>query len=90
MHTEGKDMIIRYTKDAGPVSLGNDEQAAESRAGMDNDNSCRCKEASRMSPGALFKLMISDLAFWEKTKKDVHGRIDQLPDIDTEDTDKGV
>jgi len=90
MHLEEKGMIIRYPKDAGPVSPGKDEQAAESRAGADKDGACRCKEAAKMSPGELFKFMISDLAFWKKTKKDVRGRGDQLPDIDIEDTDKSA
>jgi hypothetical protein len=30
---------------------------------------CRCKEASKMSPGQLLKLMMDDLAFWRKGKK---------------------
>jgi hypothetical protein len=82
-------MIIRYPKDAGPVSPRNNEQAAASLAGMDKDNACRCKEASKMSPGELVKLMISDLAFWKKPKKDVRGKSDQLPDVITENTKKG-
>jgi hypothetical protein len=62
-------MIIRYTKTVGPVSLGKDETPAESQAGAEKDDACRCKATSELSPGELLKLMVSDLAFWKKTKK---------------------
>ena len=61
-------MIIRNPKIADPGMPEKDEKAAESQAGADKDDACRCKEASEMSPGQLFKLMLSDLAFWKKTK----------------------
>jgi hypothetical protein len=63
-------MIIRYPKDAGPGSPVKDNQAAEPLARTDKDDSCRCKETSKMSPAELFKLMMSDLAFWKRTKKE--------------------
>lgn len=31
--------------------------------------SCRCKETSKMTPGQLLKLMISDLKLWRRTKR---------------------
>jgi hypothetical protein len=61
-------MIIRYPKTADPGSPGKDEKAAEPLAGAGKDVDCRCKAASEMSPGELFKLMMSDLAFWKKMK----------------------
>lgn len=60
-------MIIRYPKTAGAEGTGKDEKAAAQQEGAEND-SCRCKEASKMSAGELLKLMISDLAFWKKMK----------------------
>jgi hypothetical protein len=63
-------MIIRYPKDSGPARPGKDEQTAETRARADKDDACRCKETSKMSPGELFKFMMSDLAFWKRTKKE--------------------
>jgi hypothetical protein len=47
-----------------------ERESGESGAGMGKDEACRCKEASEMSPRQLFKLMISDLAFWKKEKKE--------------------
>ena len=61
-------MIVRYPKKVDPSASGKDEKAAELKAGADKDDACRCKEASTMSPGQLFKLMVSDLAFWKKAK----------------------
>jgi len=62
-------MIIRYPKTSEPGRSGKDEKAAESQGEREKDDACRCKEASQMSPGELFKLMVSDLAFWKKMKK---------------------
>ncbi len=36
---------------------------------IDQEKACRCEETASMKPGELLKLMISDLAFWKKTKK---------------------
>lgn len=63
-------MIIRYPKTVDPGRPEKDEKAAEPRAGEGKDDDCRCKAASEMSPGELFKLMMSDLTFWKKTKKE--------------------
>jgi hypothetical protein len=62
-------MIIRYPKTVHQVSLGKDESPAASQAGAEKDDACRCKATSEMSPGELLKLMVRDLAFWQKTKK---------------------
>jgi hypothetical protein len=62
-------MIIRYPKTVDRGRPGKDDKAAESQAGTEKDNACRCKATSEMSPGQLFKLMVSDLAFWKKAKK---------------------
>jgi hypothetical protein len=69
MSAEEQRMIIRYPKTVGPGASGKDEKDAVSEAGADKDDACRCKEASEMTPGQLFKLMVSDLAFWKKAKK---------------------
>jgi len=34
-----------------------------------HDDSCRCKEASTMSPRELLRLIIGDLTFWKKANK---------------------
>lgn len=69
MSAEEQSMIIRYPKTVDPRKPGKDEKDAVSQAGADKDDACRCKAASEMSPGQLFKLMVSDLAFWKKAKK---------------------
>lgn len=49
---------------------------------------CRCKEASRMTPGELFGLMKDDLLFWKKkNRKQTLGRRPTSPD--GEDTGVG-
>jgi len=68
MHTEVQGMIIRYPKTDDSGGPGKDKQASTPHKGTDKDDSCRCKAASDMSPGELFKLMVSDLAFWKKAK----------------------
>jgi len=62
-------MIVRYEKTADPAGSGNEKTTAASqdRAG---DDSCRCKEASAMTPRQLLELMLRDLAFWKKAKKE--------------------
>jgi len=68
MSAEEQRMIIRYPKTVDSRTPGKGEKAAVSQAGADKDDACRCKAASEMSPGELFKLMMSDLAFWKKAK----------------------
>ena len=68
MPAEEQGMIIRYPKTADPDRPGKDEKTAEPQVGAGKDDACRCKAASEMSPGELFKLMMRDLAFWNKMK----------------------
>ncbi len=62
-------MIIRYPKkvDSGYTEKVKDSE--EIRATRGKEDSCRCKETSEMTARELISLMISDLAFWKKTKK---------------------
>jgi hypothetical protein len=47
-------------KEKGPAAL---------HVGEGKDGTCRCKEASEMTPRELLRLMFSDLTFWKKEKK---------------------
>jgi hypothetical protein len=69
MKAEEQRMAGRYQKILGPGGPGKEKKAAERQAGAGNDDTCRCKEVSEMKPRQLFGLMISDLAFWKRTKK---------------------
>jgi hypothetical protein len=40
----------------------------EREAGEGSEITCRCKEVSKKTLAEMLKLMISDLAFWKKTK----------------------
>ncbi len=60
-------MITRYQKAA---EAGGTEEKETHKAGEPHTENCRCKEASRMTPAELLKLMINDLAFWKKDKSD--------------------
>lgn len=62
-------MIIRYAKAVDQDNPGKDSKTAGEQAGEGHDENCRCREASRMTPQELLKLMMSDLAFWKKPKK---------------------
>jgi len=47
-----------------------DRDATEKETGSQAENDvCRCKQASKMTPRELLKLMMSDLAFWKMKKK---------------------
>ena len=45
-----------------------DADSGERKMEVENDIICRCKEVSKKSFPEMIKLMISDLAFWKKTK----------------------
>jgi hypothetical protein len=62
-------MIMRYQKTIDPGGLGKEKKTSEGPAGAANDDVCRCKEVAEKEPRQLFRLMISDLAFWKKKKK---------------------
>ncbi len=63
-------MVTRYPKTIEPGALGKENEVAERRVGEGKDEACRCKETSKMSPRELLKVMLSDLAFWKKGKKE--------------------
>lgn len=62
-------MITRYPKTVDSGGSGKEKKAAENQAGAVSDDTCRCKEASKMTPRQLLGLMFSDLSFWKKAKK---------------------
>jgi hypothetical protein len=62
-------MVIGYQKTVHPSGPEKEREPAESHAGEGKDGTCRCKEASEMTPRELLRLMFSDLAFWKKEKK---------------------
>lgn len=61
-------MVIRNLKtiEAGRAK---EKNIAHERAGIGHDDTCRCKETSKMTPRELLRLMMSDLAVWKKKKK---------------------
>jgi len=62
-------MITRYHKTVDFVGRGKEKKTAAPLPGAVHDDTCRCKEASTMTPRQLLGLMFSDLAFWKKAKK---------------------
>ncbi len=62
-------MIVRYQKKVNPGVSGNEEESGKPQSGADNDT-CRCKKTSEMTTRELFKLMINDLSFWKRVKKE--------------------
>lgn len=67
---EEQRMATGYQKIVGPGGLGNEKKTTEGQAGAGSDDACRCKETAQMTPRELLKLMMSDLAFWKKNKKE--------------------
>ena len=46
-----------------------EKDGTEERKATDSpENNCRCKEVSEKTLPEMFRLMISDLSFWKKTK----------------------
>ena len=62
-------MIIHSKKPVGPDSLVKGNETVKQSVANDND-ACRCKEASEMTPRQLLGLMMRDLAFWKRAKKE--------------------
>ena len=58
-------MTIPMNKDAEPAGTGKDRKPAASPA---DDDPCRCKQVSVMTPKQLLGTMLKDLAFWKKEK----------------------
>jgi hypothetical protein len=65
-----KGKITGYQITVEPGGPGKENKAAEPQARAGKDDSCRCKEASKMTPGELLRLMIGDLTFWKKANKE--------------------
>ena len=42
------------------------KKTPEEKAEESGEANCRCKAVAKKTPGELFKLMVSDLAFWKK------------------------
>ncbi len=61
--------MVIHPKTAGPAGPAEEKKNLEPRAGAGSDETCRCKEASEMTPRQLLRLMIDDLAFWKKAKQ---------------------
>lgn len=62
-------MNTRDQKPSGPAGPAEESVTAKRQAETEKDGSCRCKEVSEMPPRRLFRLMLSDLAFWKRAKK---------------------
>lgn len=60
---EDKDVKSEASRRAGENSV----------TGSAGEAACRCKETAVMTPRQLLGLMMHDLAFWKKRKKDQHG-----------------
>ena len=67
---EEQRMVTHYPKIVDPGGPGNEKETAETQAGAGSADACRCKETSEMTPRELLRLMLSDLAFWKKAKKE--------------------
>lgn len=62
-------MVIHDKKTVGSGRQKNmpvEDQHAAAHA----HDACRCKEVSEKTPGELLRMMFSDLAFWNKMKKE--------------------
>lgn len=62
-------MVTGIPKTGPPGGREKEKEPEDVRAEAGKDDACRCKEASKMTPQELVKLMFSDLAFWKKAKK---------------------
>ena len=62
-------MVIHYHNNDNPGGSGKEKKNAENKPVAINEDTCRCKETSKMTPRELLRLMISDLAFWKDAKK---------------------
>lgn len=62
-------MVTDSLKTVPPSNPEKEKGPAASHAGEGKDGTCRCKEASKMTPRELLRLMFSDLTFWKREKK---------------------
>jgi hypothetical protein len=63
-------MIVRYQKTVDSDDSGKEKNTAENQSAAGSEDTCRCKETSKMTPRELLRLMMSDLTFWKKAKKE--------------------
>jgi hypothetical protein len=57
-------------KNVAADDIRHEQERAVHEKGEPHDDTCRCKETSRMTPRELLELMFRDLAVWKKSKKD--------------------
>jgi hypothetical protein len=63
-------MPQRLHKTSGPdIGASEKEKSKKEEEPPGDEDECRCKEVAKKTPFEMLKLMISDLAFWKKTKK---------------------
>ena len=63
-------MVTRSEKNDKQSTPGKEKEIATPQAGAGKDDACRCKETANMTPRQLLELMMNDLAFWKKAKKE--------------------
>jgi len=63
-------MVTHFHKNVDPAGAGEEKKNTSPQAGTHKDDACRCEEVSEMKPRQLLGLMLSDLAFWKKGKKE--------------------
>lgn len=63
-------MTTRSPNTDGPERPVKVNEGGKQAAGPVSDDACRCREASEMTPRQLLGLMMRDLAFWKKAKKE--------------------
>ena len=67
----GKQGMVKRDKKIVEPGGPRDVRAAETpHAGAAGGDDCRCKEVAEMKPRQLLGLMMRDLAFWKKAKKE--------------------
>jgi hypothetical protein len=69
MSTEEMQMTAHDEKAADKKVPGGHPENTAPQAGTEENDACRCKEASKMTPRQLLDLMLNDLAFWNKGHK---------------------
>lgn len=67
-------MVRNHDQKIDPGMVVKEKKTGQAGEKSAVDDSCRCREVSEMKPGDLLRLMMSDLAFWKKPKKDKDGR----------------
>ncbi len=56
----------RKEPSASHVNKPEGKKTPEEKVEEGGETNCRCKVVAKQTPGELFKLMVSDLAFWKK------------------------